>query len=133
MTSRLASAFLAAALLVPFPAAAQRPGETKIPKIGKIMGGPDRQAFTGKVKSVDKKLNLLNMTPEEGEGSEIFPIKKNVEIRDAKGERISLSELKAGTDVVVYYELKGSKRLVKQIIELSPGAEAAKKKSSPPS
>ena len=133
MISRLATVFLAAALLIPFPAAAQRPGETKIPKIGKIIGGPDRQAFTGKVQSVDKKLNLLNMKPEEGQGSEIFPVKKNVEIRNAKGERISLSELKAGTDVVVYYELKGNKRLVKQIIELSQGEETTKKKSSPPS
>jgi hypothetical protein len=124
---------LLAALFVPCPAGAQRPGETKIPKIGKIMGGPDRQAFTGKVQSVDKKLKLLNMIPEEGQGSEIFPVKKNVEIRNVHGERISLGALKPGTDVVVYYELKGTERSVKQIIELSPGATKAEKKPSKPS
>ncbi len=119
-----------AALFVTCLAWAQRPGETKIPKIGKIMGGPDRQAFTGKVQSVDKKLKLLNMVPEEGQGSEIFPVKKNVEIRNVHGDRISLSELKPGTDVMIYYELKGTERLVKQIIELSPGGTKTEKKPS---
>jgi hypothetical protein len=121
------------ALAVPCTLLAQQQGETKIPKIGKIVGGNEQQAFTGKVKSVNTKFHLLNMEPVEGKGSEIFPVKKNVEIRTAKGVRIPLSELKAGTDVVIYYELKGSKRSVKRIIELSPGAEAAGKKPSPPS
>lgn len=129
----MGGAFLMAVLVVPCPLLAQQPGETKIPKIGKIIGGNQQQAFTGKVQSIDTKLNLLNIRPEEGKGSEIFPVKKNVEIRTAKGVRISLRELKAGTDVVIYYELKGSQRTVKRIIELSPGSGAAGEKPSPPS
>ena len=122
-----------AALLVSCPVFAQQPGETKIPKIGKILGGTEQQAFTGKIESVDTKLNLLNVKHEEDRGSEIFPVKKNVVIRRATGERISLKELKAGSDVVVYYELKGSQRIVKQIVELSPRKAAAEKKPSPSS
>lgn len=55
----MGGAFLMAVLVVPCPLLAQQQGETKIPKIGKIIGGNQQQAFTGKVQSVDTKLNLL--------------------------------------------------------------------------
>jgi len=131
---RIAAAVLLGAVLVvhsPAFAQEQEPGETKIPKIGKIRGGNDQLAFSGKVRSVDIKLNLLSLTPEEGRGSEIFPVKKNTVIRTARGQRIYLKDLKEGSDIVVYYELKGAQRVVKRIIELSPGKNAEEK--TPPS
>ncbi|MGE5327631.1 MAG: hypothetical protein ACM3NO_11375 [Deltaproteobacteria bacterium] len=111
------------------------PAGTKLPsKLDKIRGGDNTQlAFTGKVRSVDIKANLLSMSPEEGKGSEIFPVKKNTMIRTAKGERISLKELKEGNDIVVYYELKGAQRVVKRIIQLSAGKDAEGKKHPSPS
>ena len=123
---------LAAFFLAPLSARSQQPGETKIPtKIGKIRGGDDAQlAFTGKVKSVDIKLKLLSMTPEDGKNTEIFPIKKNTLIRTVRGDRISPKDLK-GTDVMIYYELKGTHRVIKRIIELSPRKGAEEK--TPPS
>jgi hypothetical protein len=129
----LAGALLALALFFPAAALVQGQGQAKIPKIGKIAGGKEQQAFTGKVQSVDTKLKLLNMMPVEGKGSEIFPVKKNVEVRNIKGERIPLKQLKAGSEVVIYYEMKGSRRTVKRIIELSAGSQTAKEKPSPPS
>jgi hypothetical protein len=128
-----AFAIMLAGLLVPGIAHGQQPGETKIPKISKIRGGSTQQAFTGKVQSVDAKHKVLNVKAEEGAGAEIFPIKKNVVLKSAGGEKLALGDLKPGSDVVIYYELKGGQRAVKQIILLSPKSKAGKKESSPPS
>ena len=130
-----AAALLGTLVFIHSPAFAQEegPAETKLPsKLGKLKGGDDNQlAFSGKVQSVDVKLKLLNMAPEEGKGSEIFPLKKNTVIRTAHGDRISLEDLKAGCDVVIYYELKGAQRVVKRVIELSP--RKGKGEKAPPS
>jgi hypothetical protein len=133
LLSRFAVATLLAGLVAPGIAQGQQPATTKVPKIGKIRGGNTRQAFTGKVRSVDLKLKVLNMKGQEGASDEIFPFKKNVDLETASGRRLMLSELKAGSDVVIYYELKGGQRTVKQIILLGPGSQEAKKKPSPPS
>jgi hypothetical protein len=111
----------------------QQPGQTKIPSLGKIKGGNTRQAFTGKVQSVDKKLKVLNMKSAEGTSTEIFPLKKNVEVQTVGGERRTLSDLKPGSDVMILYELQGSEREIKKIIVLSHGPKEGKKKSTPPS
>ena len=112
----------------------QQPGETKIPtKLGKIRGGETRQAFTGKVQSVDKKLKVLNVKSEEGTSTEIFPLKKNVDVQTLNGERRTLSDLKPGSNVMILYELKGSQREIKKIIVLSHGKKEVKKKPAPPS
>ncbi len=112
----------------------QQPGETRIPtKLGKIRGGETRQAFTGKVQSVDKKLKVLNVKSEEGTSTEIFPLKKNVDVQTLNGERRTLSDLKPGSNVMILYELKGSQREIKKIIVLSHGKKEVKKKPAPPS
>jgi hypothetical protein len=114
----------------------QQPTETKIPtKIGKIRGGNVQQAFTGKIQSVDTKLKVLNVKAEESTNTEIFPLKKNVDVQTLKGEKRELSDLKPGSDVIIYYQLKrrGSERTIKRIIVLSRGAKEAEKKNPPPS
>ena len=112
----------------------QQPGETKLPtRIRKLQGGDTRQAFTGKVQSVDNKLKVLNMKSEEGTGTEIFPLKKNVEVRTVEGVRRELSDLKPGSSVTIFYEFKGNQREIKKIIMLTPGTTEARKKSAPPS
>jgi hypothetical protein len=113
----------------------QQPGETKIPtKLGKIRGGETRQAFTGKVQSVDKKLKVLNMKSEEGTSTVIFPLKKNVDVQTLNGERRALSDLKPGSNIMVFYELKSGAREIKKIIVLSQDSKKeVKKKSAPPS
>jgi hypothetical protein len=128
-----AAGALMASLVVPLRAHAQQPGETKIPKIGKIRGGDIRQAFTGKVQSLDTKLKVLNLKAEKGTSTEIFPLKKNVDVQSAEGKKQALSDLKPGTSVVVFYDMKGSQRTIKKIIVLSHDSEEVKKKSSPPS
>lgn len=129
----IAAATLLLSLALPCPARSQQAPETKIPRRSKIQGGDNRQAFTGKVQTVDAKLHVLTMKAEEGTGTELFPLRKNVDVRTAEGDRRTLSDLKVGADVVVYYEFKGSQREVKRIILLSPGSPAAKKKADSPS
>jgi hypothetical protein len=113
----------------------QQPGETRIPtKLGKIRGGDTRQAFTGEVQSVDKKLKVLNMKSEKGPSTEIFPLKKNVDVQTLNGDRRTLSDLKPGANIMIYYEFKGSVREIKKIVVLSQGTKKeVKKKSAPPS
>jgi len=112
----------------------QAPRPHHVPVIGKISGGSTHQAFSGKIASLDLKLNVLNVNAAEGGSTEIFPIKHNTEVRNAEGGKLRLKTLKPGTEVIVYYELKGSERTVKSIVVLSAGrAEEKEKKPSPPS
>jgi hypothetical protein len=129
----LAAAALLLSLALPGTVQGQQPGEHKIPVLGKTVGGNYRQAFTGKVQSLDTKFNVLNMKAAEGAGTEIFPVKKDVEIKSAKGEKLKLDKLKPGSDVIIYYEQKGGQRKVKEIILLEPNKQEAKKKPAPES
>lgn len=129
----LTTALLLAGLALPGAARGQQPGEHRIPVIGKNVGGDYRQAFTGKVQSFDAKFHVLNMKAAEGDSTEIFPIKKDVEIKSVKGEKLKLDTLKPGSDVIIYYRQKGGQRKVKEIILLEHGAKEAKKKSAPES
>jgi 3-dehydroquinate synthase class II len=47
----------------------------------------------------------------------------------ADGDKLKLSKLKPGTDVIVYYDQKGDHRAVTEIVVLVGGA--AKKKTPP--
>ncbi len=104
------------------------------------MGGSVRQAFTGKVQSVDMKRHVLNLETVEGGGTEIFPIKRGIEVSGTGGNKLKLKELQPGSTVVIYYEQKGSERAVKQIIVLADKDQGGKEnkgkdkpKESPPS
>ncbi|MBZ5513257.1 MAG: hypothetical protein LAN62_00145 [Acidobacteriia bacterium] len=121
------------------PARAQDERRTKVPVIGKIAGGSTRQAFSGKVLALDLKRKLLTVRTVEGEGTEFFPIKKDMDIQSATGARLGLKELAPGTNVIVYYDVKEDRRSVSQIMVLGLGSDAKepdtkeKKKSGPPS
>ncbi len=119
---------------------AQDERRTRVPVLGKIGGGTTHQAFSGKVQSVDLKRNLLKVDTVEGSSTEFFPIKKNVEVSTAGGDKIKVQDLAPGTTIIVYYDQKEDRRTVSQIVVLSSGGEEKegkvekeKKKSPPPS
>jgi hypothetical protein len=105
------------------PAHAQDERRSKVPVIGKIAGGSTRQAFSGKVQSVDLKRKLLAVGTVEGSATEFFPVKKNVPVESAAGEKLKVNELSPGTNVIVYYEVKNDRRSVSQIVVLGTGDE----------
>lgn len=79
-------------------------------------------------------MNVVNVDAAEGGNTEIFPLKRSTDVRNARGARVALQELKPGAEVIIYYDLKGSERAVKSIVVLSKGrAEQKHKKPSPPS
>ena len=126
------------ALLVSLVAAssgtwAQDERKRKIPVVDKITGGNTRQAFSGKVQTVDLKRHVLEVNHAEGTGMEIFPIKNGVTVTSAAGNRMKLEQLKQGSNVIIYYEVKDDKRSVKEIVVLVPGSTEDHKKTSPPS
>jgi hypothetical protein len=110
------------------PASAQK---HKVPVLDKIGSSPSRQAFSGKVLSLDAERNLLNVNTVQGSGTEIFSVKK-ARVVTADGEKLKLSALTPGTDVIIYYEQKDDQRSVKDIVILGPGP-GEPKKASPPS
>ncbi len=109
---------------------------TKVPLIGKIGGGANRQAFSGIVKSVDIKRKLLLVDTVEGGITEYFPVKKDFQVSTAGGKRIKLSEVAPGTNVIVYFSVSNDRREVTDILVLGSKdrdktQEEAKKPSSP--
>jgi len=106
--------------------------KTKVPGLDKITGGPSQQAFSGIVESLDKQRKVLNVNTVTGGAIEIFPIKKNVHVATADGDKLTLAEVKPGANVLIYYEQKGDHRTVKEIIVLK-GEPNPGKKSPPPS
>ena len=129
----LGAALLLAGLVIPGAGWAQQPNKLKLPFPSKIEGGSTLQAFSGKVESLDTKRNLLNVNPVEGTGTEIFPIRKSVQVKSADGNKLELSQLKSGRDVIIYYEQKGNRRTVKEIVVLDSGSIKTEKKAAPPS
>jgi hypothetical protein len=124
---------LAGVVLLGFPCrstiTAQEQHKPRIPGIDKITsGGSSRQAFSGIVKSVDLRSEVLNVDTVQGNTTEIFPIKKKTEVSTADGDRLKLARLKPGTSVLIYYEQKGDHKTVTQIVVL---AGAGKKKTPP--
>ncbi len=120
---------LAVCLLVSTPAPSQQQQGSKLPGIGKVKpSGLNQQAFTGSVQSLDRQHHVLNVTAAQGNGAEIFPIQKKIRISSVGGRKLKLAALSPGTNVVVYYQEKGGRRTVNQIVVLSPGTPPAKKK-----
>jgi 3-dehydroquinate synthase class II len=118
---------------LPFPdtLGAQEQRKAKVPVVSKITGGgPTHQAFTGIVKSIDFESEVLNVDNVSGKSTEIFPIKKKVHVVTADGDKLKLTKLKPGTNVIVYYDQKGDRRAVTEIVVLAGGAV---KKKTPPS
>lgn len=132
-------ALLAVALAVICLRAAYAGQESKHkpPVLDKLSSGVTQQAFSGIVQSLDLKHSLLNVNPVEGDATEIFPVKKTPKVAGADGERLRIESLKPGTNVLIYYEQKGDKRTVKDIVVLraapSKSAPAKAAKSTPPS
>ncbi len=113
------------------PGRAQEERKHKVPIMDKISAGPSRQAFTGKIQSLDLKRKLLNVNTVQGGNTEIFPMSKGVRVETADGEKLKLKALVPGTNVLIYYDQKGDQRTVKQIIVLAAGPAEAKKPSPP--
>jgi hypothetical protein len=113
-------------------AGAQEERKPRLPVLSKLTTGSVRQAFSGKVQSLDLKRKLLMVDTVEGGATEIFPVKKDVPVSMVDGEKIKLKELKAGTSVLIYYRQKNDRRAVSEIIVLSAGAEEKDAKKTPP-
>lgn len=110
---------------------AQEEDHKKLPVIDKITsGGPSQQAFMGIVKSVDFQSEVLNVDNITGKSTEFFPIKKKVHVVTADGDKLKLSTLKPGTNVLVYFDQKGDHRVITRIVVLAGGSP---KKKTPPS
>jgi hypothetical protein len=118
--------------VVTVPARGQGERRSRVPVLGKIAGGTERLAFSGRLQSVDLKRNLLKVETVEGGVTEIFPVKKGMTASMAQGKKIKLQELPPGTTIIVYYEQKRDRRAVTEIVVLAAAGEE-KKKSPPPS
>jgi len=109
---------------------AQADRKRKVPVLDKLTAGPNRQAFSGKVQSLDLTRAVLNVDAVNGGGPEIFPVRKGVKVMTAEGGKLKLEGLTPGTSVIIYYDQKSSRREVKEIVVL--GNEAGKSKTEPP-
>jgi hypothetical protein len=116
-------------LLAASLSSAQDRPKSKLPVIDKITSGASHQAFSGIVKSVDEKHQVLNVNAVEGGVTEIFPVKKNTHVIGPDGTRLKLDDLVPGTNIIVYFELRADRRSVKRIEILS----SESKKQAPPS
>jgi hypothetical protein len=124
---------LLALVAVPRPGSGQE--KKKVPVLDKITSVPEGQnEFNGKVQSLDLKNEVLNLQSLHEDDTEIFPIKKSVTVATANGYRVDISALKPGTNVLVYFEQRGDKRKVKEIVILGEApAAGAKTPAAPPS
>jgi hypothetical protein len=123
---------LLGALVLSAALAGAQERRTPLPKIGKIIGGPNEQAFSGVVKSLDMKHKILNVDTVQGGVTEIFPVKKGLRVTTADGDKLKLGDLAPGLNVLIYYQQKADRRTVKRIVVLA-GEVKATKKSAPPS
>ena len=110
---------------------AQEPHKSKVPGLDKITSGSSRLAFSGHVQSLDREREILNVGTVQGGNTEVFSVKKGIRVSAADGSKLKLDALKPGTNVIVYYEQKGEKRTVKEIVILSSGVGQEKKPPHP--
>jgi hypothetical protein len=101
--------------LVVCAALAQEDEKPKIPGLDKIIAANEHLAFTGTVKSVDEKHNILSIDSVEGGTTEIFPIKHSTHVETSDGFRKRLDVLSPGTRVIVYYDQRSDRRTVTRI------------------
>jgi len=132
---RLPAGFFLALLLWSFPCrttlGAQDQHKSKVPVIDKITaGGPSHQQFSGIVRSIDLESEILNVDTVKGNVTEIFPVKKKVHVVTADGSKLKLTKLKPGANVLIYYEQRGDRKTVTEIVVLAGGEV---KKKAPPS
>lgn len=120
------------ALLQAAPLQAQS-HKSKVPIVGNLTSTNSRQAYSGKVQSLDLKQKVLNVDSLHGRESEIFPFKKNVRVESLNGERMNLKALKPGTTVLIYFNQKSGERTIRNIVVLSSGGGQAKGKPAPSS
>jgi hypothetical protein len=115
--------------------AGQDDHKKKVPVLDKITTAPNGQnEFNGKVQSLDLKNEVLNVESLHEDDTEIFPIKKTVTVASASGYRVDISVLKPGTNILVYFEQRGDKRKIKEIVVLGTAPAAATKAAvTPPS
>ena len=135
MALRLPAGLLLALMLWGLPCQttvkAQDQRKNKVPVIDKISsGGTTRQQFSGVVKSIDLESEILNVDTVNGSATEIFPVKKKVHVVTADGDKLNLTKLRPGTNVLVYFEQKGDHRTVTEIVVLSGGAVKKKAPAS---
>ena len=107
--------------------------KSKVPIVGKLTSTNSRQAYSGKVQSLDLKQKILNVNSLHGRQSEIFPFKKNVRVESLNGDRMNLKALKPGTTVLIYFNQKSGERTIRNIVVLSSGEGQAKGKAAPSS
>lgn len=107
--------------------------KSKVPIVGKLTSPNDRQAYSGKVQSLDLKQKILNVDSLHGEDSEIFPFKKNVRIESLNGGRMDLRALKPGTTVLIYFNQKSGERTIRNIVVLGSGKDQTGDKRAPSS
>lgn len=110
---------------------AQEERKHKVPIADKVSSGFSRQAFSGKVQSLDLERKLLNVDTVLGSNTEIFPVTKGVRVASADGAKLKLKALAPGTNVLIYYEQKGDQRTVKEIVVLAAGSTQARKPAPP--
>ena len=114
------------------PARAQEERKHKVPGLDKITSGAEHQAFSGRIQSLDLQHSILNVNTVQGSDTEVFPIKKTVHVETANGGRLTLNELAPGTSVIIYYDQRGDRRSVRDIIVLQSASGKEKEKKSPP-
>jgi hypothetical protein len=131
-----AVAVLSAAGMIFFCLAAPLHAQThksKVPIVGKLTGGNNKQAYSGKIRSLDLKQKILNVNALHGRENEIFPFKKNVRVEGLNGKRMGLKALKPGTTVLIYFDQKSGGRTIKNIVVLSSGTGQEEDKPAPSS
>jgi len=103
------------AILLLVCAARAQDEKPKIPGLDKIISSNEHLAFTGTVKSVDEKHNIISVDAVEGSDTEIFPIKHTTHVETADGFRKKLDILLPGTRIIVYYDQRADHRTVTRI------------------
>lgn len=117
--------FIAVILSSGLTVRAQQEEKPKVPGLDRIIAEEEHLAFTGTVKSVDQKRNIITIDSIEGSDTEIFPIKHSTYVLGTDGYKKRLAILAPGTNVIVYYDQRADRRMVTRIEML---ARASKKK-----
>jgi hypothetical protein len=107
--------------------------KSKVPIVGKLTSPSDREAYSGKIQSLDMKQKILSVDSLHSQDSEIFPFKKNVRVESLDGGRMDLRALKPGTTVLIYFNQKSGERTIRNIVVLGSGKEQAEGKRAPSS
>lgn len=131
---RLGSALILALFLGVMPGWAQGSRANEFPVVNKITKsthGDSRQAFSGKVQSLNMKRKILNVNTVDGGGTELFPISKETRVVTANGKKVEITDLTPGANVLIYYRQKSGRRHVREIVVLAAGPREAKKNSPP--